>query len=68
MRDHSCGGMIAYAGEVHERGSSSYGESSGKSSHDKFMRSISYGYELILCVYTMPMFTLWACNVERYTS
>lgn len=50
VRDHSCGGMIAYSGEWHERGYWSYGESSEKSSLEKFMRSVSCGYELILCV------------------
>lgn len=32
-------------------------ESSGKSSHDEYMRSVSCGYELILCAYIMSM--LW---------
>jgi len=30
------------------------------------MRLVSCGYDLILCVYTMHMFMLWTCNVERY--
>jgi len=32
------------------------------------MRSISCGNELILCVYTMSMFMVWAGNVEVYIS
>ena len=36
-----------------------YEESSGKSSPEKSMRSISCGYELILCDYTMFIFMLW---------
>ena len=57
VRDHSCVGMIAYIGEWHESGSCFYEESSGKSSPDKSMRSVSCGYELILYDYTMSM--LW---------
>ena len=60
--------MISYAGEGHERVSWSYGESSGKSSLKKFMGSISFGYELILRFHTIPMFTLWIGNAERYIS
>jgi len=45
-----------------------YEESSGKSSSEISMRSISCGYELILCDYTMPMFMLWKNNVEGYIS
>jgi hypothetical protein len=45
-----------------------YEESSGKSSHDKYMRSVSCGYELILYAYIMPMFMLWTGNVEGYIS
>lgn len=33
-------------------------ESSGKSSHDKYMRSVPRGYELILYACIMPMFML----------
>ena len=68
VMDHSCRGMTAYAGEWHERGSWSYGESSRKSSLEKLMRSVSCGYELTLCAYNMPMCTLWVGNVERYIS
>ena len=56
--------MIAYAGKGHERGSSTYGESSGKSSPHKSTRSVSCGYELKLCVYTI--FMLWTCNAKGY--
>ena len=45
-----------------------YEESSGKSSPDRSMRSVSCGYDLILWAYTMPMFMLWTYNVERYIS
>ena len=34
-----------------------YEESSGKSSPDRSMRLVSFGYELILCDYIMSM--LW---------
>ena len=67
FRVHSCGGLIAYVGEWHEE-VPSYEESSGQSSTKKLMRSISCGYELILCASTMPMFTLSTSNVERYIS
>ena len=30
VRDHSCGGMIYYASEGHERGSWSYGDQVGR--------------------------------------
>jgi len=39
-----------------------YEESSGKSSNDRFMRSVSCGYELILCDYIMSI--LWTCNLR----
>jgi len=42
-------------------GSWSYEESIEKSIHDKYTRLVSYGYELILCDYIMPMFML--CQV-----
>lgn len=35
-----------------------YEESSGKSRHDKYMRSVSCGYELILYACIMSMFML----------
>ena len=64
VNDHFCGRMIVYASEWNVIGSWSYGESSGRSSLEKFMRSMSCGYELILCDYTMSMFMLWIGNVE----
>jgi len=50
IRDHSCGGMITYAGERHEE-VPGYEESSRKSSPDRSMRLVSCGYNLILCAY-----------------
>ena len=41
-------------------------ESSGKSSPDKYMRSVSCGYDLILCDYIMSM--LWTGYTEGYNS
>ena len=41
-------------------------ESSGNSSHEKYMRLVSCGYDLILCDYTMSIFMLWTSNVEGY--
>ncbi len=41
-------------------------ESSGKSSHDKYTRSVSCGYELILCDYIM--FMLWTGYTKGYIS
>jgi len=41
------------------RGSLSYEESIGKNSHNKYMRSVSCGYDLILYNCIMPMFMLW---------
>lgn len=43
-----------------------YEESNGKSSLDKYMRSVSCGYELILCDYIMSM--LWIGYIEGYVS
>ena len=40
-------------------GSWYYEKSIGKSSHEKYMRLLSYGYELILYVCIMLMFILW---------
>jgi len=68
VKYHSFGGMIPYAGEWHERGSWSYGESSRKSTLDISSRLVSCGYELILYSCTMPMFMLWTSNVEGYIS
>jgi len=42
----------------------SYGESSGKSGPEKYTRSVSCGYELILCDYNMTM--LGTSYVEGY--
>lgn len=56
-KDYCYGVMISYVGEWHEKGSWYYGEKSGKSSLDKFMRSVSCGCELKLCVYTMHIFS-----------
>ena len=39
-------------------------ESSGKSSHDKYKRSISRRYELILYDCIMPMFMLWNVTLK----
>jgi len=40
VKDHSCGEIIAYAGEWHDE-VPSYGESTRESSHDKYTRSVS---------------------------
>ena len=52
LSDHDCGGMIAYVGEWHEE-VPGYEESIGKSSPNKSIRSVSCGYDLILCDYVM---------------
>jgi len=41
-------------------------ESSGKSSHDKYMRSVSYSHELILCDDIMSI--LWTSYTEGYNN
>ena len=41
-------------------------ESSGKSSYEKYTRSVSCGYELILCDYIMTM--LWTCYTKGHTN
>jgi len=41
-------------------------ESSGKNSREKYTRSISYGYELILCDYIISK--LWTGYTKGYTS
>ena len=43
-----------------------YEESSGKSSHEKYMMSISCGYELILYACIMPLSMLWTCYTKGY--
>lgn len=43
-----------------------YEKSSGKSSPDIFMRSISCGYDLVLCACIMPMFMLSTGHGEGY--
>ena len=43
-----------------------YEKSSGKNKLDKYTRSVSCGYDLILCDYNMYMFMLWTGNVEGY--
>ena len=53
--------MIAYAGEWHEE-VPSYEESSGKSSHGKYMRSIPCEYEFILYAY---MYYAYAYVMDR---
>ena len=62
-RDHSCREMISCVGEWHEE-VLGYEESSGKSSHDKYMRLVSCGYELILYSFIMLMFMLCTCYTE----
>jgi len=57
VKDFSSGGMISYACEWHEEIPGSCGIK-WKSNHDKYMRSISRGYDLILCDYIVPMFML----------
>ena len=49
VKDHSCGGMTAYVGKWHEEVFGFWGIK-WESSPDKSMRSISCGYELILCL------------------
>jgi len=39
-------------------------EPSGESSHDKYTRSVSCGYELILYVCIMPMFMPWQVTLR----
>jgi len=63
VKDHSYGGMIAYVGEWHEEVPGLRGIK-WKSSHEKYMRSISCGYELILCDYIMSM--LWIAYTKGY--
>jgi len=63
IKNRSCGGMIAYAGDDRKR-FLVYEESSGKNSHEKYMRSVSCGYELISCDYIMSM--LWTCYTKGY--
>jgi len=65
VRDHSYGGMISYAGTWHEE-VLGYEESSGKSSHDKYMRLISCEYEFILYACIIPMLMLWMSYTEGY--
>jgi len=43
-----------------------YEESSGKSSHEKHMRSVSCEYEFIVYAGIMPMLMLWTCYIEGY--
>jgi len=43
-----------------------YEESSGKSSHDKHMRSVSCEYEFILYACITPMLMLWTGYTEGY--
>jgi len=43
-----------------------YEESSGRSSHEKHMRSVSCEYEFILYACIMPMLTLWTGYIEGY--
>jgi len=57
--------MIFYEGEWHEE-VPHYEESSGKSSHDKYMRSVSHEYEFILYACIMPMLMLWTSYTEGY--
>jgi len=59
--------MIAYAGEWNEE-VLGYVESSGKSSHDKYMMSISCGYEFIFYACIKPMLMLWTGYTEGYIS
>ena len=63
VRDHSFGGMIAYAGEWNEE-VLGYEESSGKSNPDIFMRLVSCAYQLTIYGCTMPMFTLWQVTLR----
>ena len=63
IRNHSCGGMITYAGEWHEEIPGSRGIK-WEEYPDRSPRSVSCGYELILCDYTM--FMLWTCYAEGY--
>ena len=58
IKNHSCGGMIAYAREWHEEVHGLWGIK-WKNSHEKYMRSIWSGYNLILCACSMPMFLSW---------
>ena len=53
-KDHSYGGTIAYADEWHLE-IPGYEESSGKSSHDKYMSYVSREYEFIFYACIMPM-------------
>ena len=45
-----------------------YEESSGKSIHDKHMRSVSCEYEFILYVCIIPMVMSWIRYTEGYIS
>jgi len=45
-----------------------YAESSGKSSHNKHMRSVSCEYEFILYACIFPMLMLWIIYTEGYIS
>lgn len=67
IRNRPCGGMIAYAGEWQEE-VPGYEESSGKNSHDKYMRSVSCEYEFILHACIMPMLILWIGYTEGYNN
>ena len=58
IKNHSCGRMIAYVGKWNEE-VPSYEELSGKSSHDKYMRSVSCEYEITLYAWIMTMLMLW---------
>jgi len=57
--------MISYVGEWHEE-VPGFDESSGKSSHDKYMRLVSCEYELILHHFIMPILMLWTGYTEGY--
>ena len=45
-----------------------YQESSGKSIHDKNMRSVSCEYEFILYACIIPILMLWSGYTKRYIS
>lgn len=65
VKNHSRGGMIAYAGEWHEEVPGLWGIK-WQSSPDKSTRLVSCRYELILCDYTMSI--LWTCYTKGYIS
>ena len=65
IKNCSCGRMISYANEWNEE-SLGYEESSGKSSHDKHMRSLSCEYEFIFYACIMTLLMLWTIYTEGY--